>query len=124
MAEFTTSWQLDTLQMLSTNLNTLLTHLSIWPDKVRMYEEIMTDDDNHESNLLTSILLKILVQVLLHVEPDVCEEEVEVTEESLLFIPLVSSVNRLYWLSQFTQKYNELLIKSHKSRYGSWECEC
>ena len=83
-----------------------------------MYKEIMMNDDNHESNLLTPILLKILVQVLLHVEPDVCEEEVEVTEESLLFIPLVSSVNRLYWLSQFTRKYNGLLIKSHKSRCG------
>ena len=28
------------------------------PDKVRMYEEIMTNDDNLESNLLTSSLLK------------------------------------------------------------------
>ena len=27
-------------------------------DKVRMYEEIMTNDDNLESNLLTSNLLK------------------------------------------------------------------
>ena len=32
-------------------------------DKVRMYEEIMTDDDNLESNLLISSLLKMLVQV-------------------------------------------------------------
>ena len=34
-------------------------------DKVRMYEEIMTNDDNLESNLLTSSLLKMccLVQV-------------------------------------------------------------
>ena len=28
------------------------------PDKVRMYEEIMMNDDNLESNLLTSSLLK------------------------------------------------------------------
>ena len=28
-------------------------------DKVRMYEEMMTNDDNLESNLLTSSLLKI-----------------------------------------------------------------
>ena len=28
-------------------------------DKVRMYEEIMTNDDNLESSLLTSSLLKI-----------------------------------------------------------------
>ena len=32
-------------------------------DKVRMYEEIMTNDDNLESSLLTSSLLKMLVQV-------------------------------------------------------------
>ena len=30
-------------------------------DKVRKYEEIMTNDDNLESNLLTSSLLKISV---------------------------------------------------------------
>ena len=42
-------------------------------DKVRMYEEMMTNDDNHESNLLTSSLLKIrsLLQVA-HVEPEIC----------------------------------------------------
>ena len=51
-----------------------------------MYEEMMTNDDNLESNLLTSSLLKIhslykfcrvLLQVVLqvaHVEPDVCVE--------------------------------------------------
>ena len=33
----------------------LLIHI----DKVRMYEEIMTNDDNLESNLLTSSLLKM-----------------------------------------------------------------
>ena len=45
-----------------------------------MYEEMMTNDDNLESNLLTSSLLKIRslyrfcrVQVA-HVEPDVCVE--------------------------------------------------
>ena len=32
-------------------------------DKVGMYEEIMTNDDNLESNLLTSSLLKMLVQL-------------------------------------------------------------
>ena len=31
----------------------------VWYDKVWMYEEIMTNDDNLESNLLTSSLLKI-----------------------------------------------------------------
>ena len=39
-------------------------------DKVWMYEEIMANDDNLESNLITSSLLKMccLVQVLLQVE--------------------------------------------------------
>ena len=39
-----------------------------------MYEEIMTNDDNLESNLLTSSLLKMLVQVLLQAEPEICVE--------------------------------------------------
>ena len=37
-----------------------------------MYEEIMMNDDNLESNLLTSILLKMLVQVLLQAESEIC----------------------------------------------------
>ena len=53
-------------------------------DKVWMYEEMMKNDDNLESNLLTSSLLKIrslykLCRVLLqvvHIEPDVCVEVV------------------------------------------------
>ena len=50
-----------------------------------MYEEIMTNDDNLESNLLTSILLKMLVQILLQAEPEICVE-VSVTEELLISI--------------------------------------
>ena len=49
-------------------------------DKVQMYEEMMTNDDNLESNLLTCSLLKMhslykfcRVQVA-HVEPDICVE--------------------------------------------------
>ena len=41
-------------------------------NKVWMYEEIMMNDDNLESNLLTSILLKMLAQVLLQVESEIC----------------------------------------------------
>ena len=37
-----------------------------------MYKEIMMNDDNLESNLLTSILLKMLAQVLLQVESEIC----------------------------------------------------
>ena len=50
-----------------------------------MYKEIMTNDDNLESNLLTSILLKMLVQFLLQVEPEICVE-VSATGELLIFI--------------------------------------
>ena len=50
-----------------------------------MYKEIMTNDDNLESNLLTSILLKMLVQVLLQAEPEICVE-LNATGELLIFI--------------------------------------
>ena len=39
-----------------------------------MYKEIMMNDDNLESNLLTSSLLKMLVQVLLQAELGICVE--------------------------------------------------
>ena len=49
----------------------LLTYpfISVQSDKVGMYEEIMTNDDNLESNLLTSSLLKMccLVEVELEI---------------------------------------------------------
>ena len=53
-----------------------------------MYEEIMTNDDNLESNLLTSSLLKMLVQVLLQAEPEICVEVLKwgMTGELLIFI--------------------------------------
>ena len=41
-------------------------------DKILMYEEIMTNDDNLESNLLTSSSLKIRSLYKLHVEPEIC----------------------------------------------------
>ena len=46
-----------------------------------MYKEMMADDDNLESNLLTSSFIENMysVQVLLqvaHVEPDICVEVV------------------------------------------------
>ena len=59
-----------------------------------MYEEMMMNDDNVESSLLTSSLLKIhslykfLLQVA-HVEPDVCEE-VKCVGDLPLFILLES----------------------------------
>ena len=48
----------------------LFCHLStflVYIDKVWMYKEIMMNNDNLESNLLTSSLLKMLVQVELYV---------------------------------------------------------
>ena len=63
-------------------------------DTVRMCEEIMMNDDNLESNLLTSNLLKMLVQILLQAEPEICVEiqvEVGMTGELLIFIRLGSS---------------------------------
>ena len=85
-----------------------------------MYEEIMTNDDNLESNLQTSILLKILVQAVLHVEPEVCEEVRGDWRVTAIYTTIVNcyKCHRFYWLSQFTWKYNGLLIKSHKSRCG------
>ena len=59
--------------------------ICVMMDKVRMYEEIMMNDDNLESNLLTSTLLKMLAQVLLQAEPEICVK-VNVTGELLIFI--------------------------------------
>ena len=39
-----------------------------------MYKEIMTNNDSLESNLLTFSLLKMLVQVLLQAELEICVE--------------------------------------------------
>ena len=60
-------------------------------DKVWMYEEIMTNDDNLESNLLTSSLLKMccLVQVELCVYCPVTGDEMTVC----VFTDLTLQVN-------------------------------
>ena len=60
-------------------------------DKVRMYEERMTNDDNLESNLLTSSLLKMccLVQVELCVYCPVAGDELTVC----VFTDLTLQVN-------------------------------
>ena len=98
---------------------------TLWHHDKVLYKEIMMNDDNLESTLLTSSLLKIrsLYKFCYMLSRMSEKKKWEVTGESLLFILLVSSVNRFYWLSQFTQKYNGLLIKSHKSgcgRLGVW----
>ena len=91
------------------------------PDKVRMYEEIMTNDDNLESNLPTSSLLKMccLVQVELCVYCPVAGDvlTVKVLPDLTLQVNLFSR-KIIYWLPQFTRKYNGMFINSHKSRCG------
>ena len=91
------------------------------PDKVRMYaEETMTNDDNLESNLPASSLLKMcLVQFELCVYFPVVGDELtaSVLDDLTLQINLFSG-KIIYWLPQFTQKYNGMLINDHKSRCG------
>ena len=81
----------------------------------------MTNDDNLESNLLTSSLLKMycLVQVELCVYCPVTGDEL--TESVLCNLTLqvnLFSGKIIYWLPQFTRKYNGMFINSHKSRCG------
>ena len=87
--------------------------------------EIMTNDDNLESNLPTSSLLKMccLVQVLVQVELCVyClvagdELTVSVLCDLTLQVNLFSG-KIIYWLPQFTRKYNGMFINGHKIRCG------
>ena len=94
----------------------------LYLDKVRMYEEeIMTNDDNLESNL--PILVYCKMCCLVQVEPCVyCpvvgdELTVSVLCDSTLQVNLFTG-KIICWLSQFTQKYNGMLINGHKSRCG------
>ena len=85
-----------------------------------MYEEIMTNDDNLESNLPTSSLLKMCCVV--QVEHLYClvaggELTVKVLWDLTLQVNLFRG-NVIYWLQQFTQKYNGMFINGHKSRFG------
>ena len=86
-----------------------------------MYEEIMTNNDNVESSLLTSSLLKMcsLVQVELGVYCLVAGDKLtlSVLHDLTLQVNLFSG-NVIYWLPQFTQKYNGMFLNSHESRCG------
>ena len=87
--------------------------------------EIMTNNDNRESNLPTSSLLNMccLVQVLVQVELCVyCpvagdELTVNVLHDLTLQVNLFSG-KIILWLPQFTWKYNGMFINDHKSRCG------
>ena len=92
-----------------------------------MYEEIMMNDDNLESNLLTSSLLKMcsLVQVELCVYCPVAEDELALSVlcDLTLQVNLLSG-NVIYWLPQFTWKYNGMFISILSGRCDrcKWEC--
>ena len=109
----------------------LLCYMEIWDrrklryvmdvvtDNVWMYEEIMMNDDNLESNLPTSSLLKMcsLVQVELYVYCLVAGDELTLSVLCDLTLQVnLCSGQIIHWLPQFTQKYNGMLINSHKSR--------
>ena len=88
-------------------------------DKVQI--AIMTNNDNLESNLLTSSLLKMcsLVQAELCVYCPVAGDELTLSVlHDLTFQVNLFSRNVIYWLPQFTWKYNGMFLNSHKSRCG------
>ena len=72
-----------------------------------MYEEIMMNNDNLESNL------PILVYCLLAGDELTLSVLCNLTLQVNLF-----SGNVIYLLPQFTRKYNGMFLNSHKSRCG------
>ena len=84
-------------------------------------EEIMMNDYNLESNLPTSSLLKMccMVQVELCVYCLVAGDELTVSVLCDLTLQVnLFSRKIIYWLPQFTWKYNGMFINGHKSRCG------
>ena len=92
-----------------------------------MYEEIMTNDYNLESNLLTSSLLQMysLVQVELCVYCLVAEDELTLSVLCDLTLQVnLFSGKVIYWLPQFTGKYNGMFISILSDRCDRFKCEC
>ena len=98
-------------------------------DEVRMYEEeIMTNDDNLESNLLTSNLLYMCSLV----QAELCVYCCPVAGDELTLSVLCNltlqvnlfSGNVIYWLPQFTQKYNGCSLTVTRAGVAGQECEC
>ena len=86
----------------------------------------MTNDDNLESNLLTSSLLKMccLVQVELCVYCSVADElTLNLFTDLTLQVNLFSG-NKFYWLSQFTRKCNGQFMSILSYRCGRSKFEC
>ena len=96
--------------------------MSVPIDKVRMYEEeIMTNDDNLESNLAVLVYCKCVVWYKLNCVFTALVAGDELTVSVLCNLTLqvnLFSGNVIYWLPQFTQKYNGMFINGHKSRCG------
>ena len=104
---------------------------SVYSDKVRMYEEMMTNTDNLESSLLTSNLLKIccIVQVLFCYKWTCRAVEVE-------FCPLWSVLYKSWVCCGHMSLYSTTVYYClHRSTMGcslrvtragvaGWECEC
>ena len=95
-------------------------------DKVRV--EIMMNDYNLESNsteLLVYYQMCSLVQVELCVYCPVAGDELTLSVLHDLTLQVnLSSRNVIYWLPQFTRKYNGMFMSILSGRYGRSKCEC
>ena len=101
-------------------------------DKVWMYEEIMTNDDNLESNLLTSILLKMhsLYKFCykLHIQPEICvvsklKYKWNVVGDLLPFILLTSVTDSIGYHSLHGSIMG-CSLRVTRAGVAAWECEC
>ena len=92
-----------------------------------MYKEIMMNDDNLKSNLLTSSLLKCVLLYKLNCVFTAQWQEMNLTLNVLCDLTLqvnLFSGNVIYWLPQFTRKYNGMFISILSGRCGRSKCEC
>ena len=87
----------------------------------------MTNDDNLESNLLTSSLLKCVLWYKLKCVCLLPVAEDELTLSVLCNLTLqvnLFSGNAIYWLPQFIPKYNGMFISILSDRCDRFKCEC
>ena len=89
--------------------------------------EIMTNNDNLESNLPTSSLLKCAFWYKLNCDVYFPVAGDELTLSVLCDLTLqVNLFSRkiIYWLPQFTRKYNGMFISILSGRCDRSKCEC
>ena len=106
--------------------------LTIDSDKVRVYEEIMMNDDNLEANLLTSILLKMLYKFLLQCWAGCLDELNRVVPISKwrsdwrVIAIYTTSVNRIDSIGYHSLHRSIMGCSLRVTRGGvaGWECEC